>query len=109
MPSKGSGTSNYDLEFTTKSNKTRHIFNNATTRRLHDRAVAALAKELCQLVDTADAPIFGIDDNDYVNEWNDYTRESTGLLSRRHFINLLSTHLLRQSLKILCKKFSIMF
>ena len=29
----------------------------------HDRAVAAMANELRQLVDTANAPIFGIDVN----------------------------------------------
>ena len=36
----------------------------------HDRAVAAMANELRQLVDTANAPIFGIDVHGNVNEWN---------------------------------------
>ena len=30
---RGRGTSNYDLEFTTKSNETRYLLVNATTRR----------------------------------------------------------------------------
>ena len=34
-----------------------------------DRAVAAMANELRQLVDTANAPIFGIDVDGKVNEW----------------------------------------
>jgi signal transduction histidine kinase len=76
----GRGTTNYDLEFRTKSNEIRYLLVNATTRRdaennivgvvgvaqdvteaaQRDRAVAAMANELRQLVDTANAPIFGI-------------------------------------------------
>ena len=41
-------------------------------------AVAAMARELRQLVDTANAPIFGIDVNGNVNEWNNKTAEITG-------------------------------
>jgi len=95
---KGYGTSNYELEFRTKSDEIRYLLVNATTRRdaennivgvvgvaqdvteaaQHDRAVAAMARELRQLVDTANAPIFGIDVNGNVNEWNDKTAEITG-------------------------------
>jgi len=94
----GVGTSNYDLEFRTKSNEIRYLLVNATTRRdadgnivgvvgvaqdvteaaKHDRAVAAMANELRQLVNTANAPIFGIDVNGDVNEWNNKTAEITG-------------------------------
>lgn len=42
------------------------------------RAVAAMALELRQLVDTANAPIFGIDVHGNVNEWNQKTAEITG-------------------------------
>ena len=42
------------------------------------RAVASMANELRQLVDTANAPIFGIDNNGAVNEWNEMTAEITG-------------------------------
>eukprot|EP00591_Stephanopyxis_turris_P017131 CAMPEP_0195539972 /NCGR_PEP_ID=MMETSP0794_2-20130614/50335_1 /TAXON_ID=515487 /ORGANISM="Stephanopyxis turris, Strain CCMP 815" /LENGTH=433 /DNA_ID=CAMNT_0040674031 /DNA_START=129 /DNA_END=1426 /DNA_ORIENTATION=- len=95
---KGNETSNYELEFRTKSNEIRYLLVNATTRRdanneivgvvgvaqdvteaaQHDRAVSAMARELRQLVDTANAPIFGIDVNGNVNEWNDKTAEITG-------------------------------
>ena len=74
----GRGTSNYELEFRTKSNEIRHLLVNATTRRdaennvvgvvgvaqdvteavQRDRAVAGMALELRQLIDTANAPIF---------------------------------------------------
>ena len=37
-----------------------------------------MARELRQLVDTANAPIFGIDVDGNVNEWNDKTAEITG-------------------------------
>ena len=86
---KGEETSNYELEFVTKSGEIRYLLVNVTTRRnaeseivgavgvaqdvteaaQHDRAVAAMARELRQLVDTANAPIFGIDINGNVNEW----------------------------------------
>jgi PAS domain S-box-containing protein len=95
---KGDETSNYELEFRTKSNEIRHLLVNATTRRddenhisgvvgvaqdvteaaKHDRAVASIARELRQLVNTANAPIFGIDVHGNVNEWNDKTAEITG-------------------------------
>ena len=37
-----------------------------------------MALELRQLIDTANAPIFGIDCNGLVNEWNQKTAEITG-------------------------------
>ena len=81
-----------------KSNETRYLLVNATTRRdhcanitgvvgvaqdiseawKHDRAVATMANELRQLIDTANAPIFGIDENGKINEWNEKTAEITG-------------------------------
>jgi len=42
------------------------------------RSVAAMANELRQFVDKANAPIFGIDSFGLVNEWNDKTTEITG-------------------------------
>jgi len=94
----GKETSNYELEFRTKSNEVRYLLVNATTRRdaennivgvvgvaqdvteaaNHDRAVASKARELRQLIETANAPIFGIDVHGNVNEWNDKTAEITG-------------------------------
>lgn len=101
----GNETSNYELEIRTKSNEIRYLLVNATTRRdaednvigvvgvaqdvteaaQHDRAVAAMANELRQLVDTANAPIFGIDIHGNVNEWNDKTAEITGYTKEEAF------------------------
>ena len=39
--------------------------------------VTSLATELCQLVDTVNATIFGIDNHDNVNEWNNKIAEIT--------------------------------
>jgi hypothetical protein len=70
-------SSNYELEFQTKSGEIRHLLVNTTTRRdsesniagvvgvaqdvteekKHDRGVAAMATGLRQLIDTANAPI----------------------------------------------------
>jgi PAS domain S-box-containing protein len=95
---KGDETSNYELEFRTKSNEIRHLLVNATTRMdeesnvvgvvgvaqdvtaavERDAAARSVARELRQLVDTANAPIFGIDVEGNVNEWNDKTAEITG-------------------------------
>jgi len=94
---RGIETSNYELEFLTKSNEIRYLLVNATTRKnadqaiigvvgvaqdvteaaKHDRQVASIANELRQLVDTANAPIFGIDVKGTVNEWNNKTVEIT--------------------------------
>lgn len=54
------------------------VAQDVTKATMHDRAVASMARELRQLVDTANAPIFGIDINGNVNEWNDKTAEITG-------------------------------
>lgn len=95
---RGIETSNYELEFRTKSEESRCLLVNATTRRNadqsiigvvgvaqdvteaaeHDRQVASIANELRQLVNTANAPIFGMDVEGTVNEWNNKTVEITG-------------------------------
>ena len=101
----GRGTSNYELEFRTKSNEIRHLLVNATTRRdaennvvgvvgvaqdvtesvQRDRAVAGMALELRQLIDTANAPIFGIDVDGNVNEWNRTLQLITGFSKEETF------------------------
>ena len=69
----------------------------------HDRAVAAMANELRQLIDTANAPIFGIDVDGDVNEGNDKTAEITGFSKEEAFDKpLVSTFIvpsLRQSVQ----------
>jgi PAS domain S-box-containing protein len=101
----GRSTSNFELDFRTKTGDIRHLSVNATTRRdvennvvgvvavaqdvtealLRDRAVAGMALELRQLIDTANAPIFGIDVEGNVNEWNRRTQEITGFLKEDAF------------------------
>lgn len=101
----GEGTTNLELEFQTKSRDNRHLLVNITTRRdfegnvvgvvfvaqdvtesVHrDRAVAGMAAELRQLIDTANAPIFGIDVDGRVNEWNRCTQEITGYSKEETF------------------------
>ena len=119
----GNETSNYELEFETKSGETRYLLVNATTRRdaesnivgvvgvaqdvtessKNERAIKAMANELRQLVDTANAPIFGIDIDGNVNEWNDKTAEITGYSREEAFDKpLVSTFIvknLRQSVQ----------
>lgn len=78
---RGRGTSNFELELRTKYGELRYLLVNTTPRRdarneivgmiaiaqditeacKHDRAVASMANELRKLIDTANAPIFGID------------------------------------------------
>jgi PAS domain S-box-containing protein len=101
----GFGTSNYELEFCTKSNDIRDLLVNVTARRdehghvvgvlivaqdvtesvQRDRAVAGMALELRQLIDTANAPIFGIDADGNINEWNRRTQEITGYSKEETF------------------------
>ena len=116
---RGNETSNYELEFRTKSNEIRYLLVNATTRRdannqvvgvvgvaqdvteaaKHDRAVASIARELRQLVDTANAPIFGIDVHGNVNEWNDKTAEITGFTKDEAMMHPLVSEFIMPNLR----------
>lgn len=51
---------------------------NTTEAVRRDHAVAGMAVELRQVIDTAKAPIFGIDVEGNVNEWNRRVHEITG-------------------------------
>jgi len=102
---RGLGTCNFELEFKTKADEIRHLLVNVTTRKdaennvvgvvgvaqdvteaVHrDRAVAGMALELRQLIDTANAPIFGIDVDGNINEWNRRTSEITGYSKEEAF------------------------
>jgi PAS domain S-box-containing protein len=115
----GRGTSNYELEFQTSSNEIRHLLVNATTRRdaenkvvgvvgvaqdvteaVHrDRAVAGMAAELRHLIDTATAPIFGIDIDGNVNEWNGRTADITGYSKEEAFDEPLIEKFIADSMK----------
>lgn len=143
----GLKTSNYELEFVTKSTKIRYLLRNATTHRdsenniigvvgvaqdvteskknnlavaaianeLHhlaqdvteaarrNRVVAAMAHKLRQFMDTANAPIFRIDVNGNITEWNEKTADITGYSKEEAFNKpLVSTFIipsLRQSVQ----------
>jgi PAS domain S-box-containing protein len=58
------------------------VAQDVTESTKNERSVAAMANELRQFVDKANAPIFGIDSFGLVNEWNDKTAEITGFSSK---------------------------
>ncbi len=94
---RGNETANYDLPLYTKQGKRVEILLNATTQRDVEGCITGVigvgqditeakiaqaeskqtADELTQLVDTANAPIFGIDSNGLVNEWNQMATKIT--------------------------------
>eukprot|EP00958_Prasinococcus_capsulatus_P020451 scaffold2663_cov353-Prasinococcus_capsulatus_cf.AAC.8 len=49
-----------------------------TERKQAEREFSRVAQDLRQLIDTANAPIFGIDKDGLVNEWNNKAAEITG-------------------------------
>ena len=102
---RGVETSNYELELETKWKEVQHLLVNATTKRdaeriyisivgvaqdvtesaKNDRAMFSMEIELRQLVDTANTPIFGINVDGNVNEWNDKTAEIAGFTKDKAF------------------------
>ncbi|MDG1844417.1 MAG: PAS domain S-box protein [Nitrospinaceae bacterium] len=95
---KGNETSNYEVPLFTKSGERVMVLLNATTRRSPQGKIVGvvgvgqditeldqsrsemenISKELTQLIDTANAPIFGVDINGNVNEWNQKVEQITG-------------------------------
>jgi PAS domain S-box-containing protein len=49
-----------------------------TSQKEFERNITAIARELSELIQHANAPIFGSDRNGYINEWNRVTEELTG-------------------------------
>ncbi len=47
-----------------------------------------VANDLTQLIDTANAPIFGIDDKGRVNEWNQKSAQITGFQSLKYWVKV---------------------
>jgi len=64
-----------------------------------ENEITAVARELRQLVDTANAPIFGIDTNGLVNEWNNKTAEITGFTKEEAFGRHLISTFIKEHLK----------
>lgn len=67
------------------------VAQDVTESTKHDRAVAVAARELRTLVNTANAPIFGVDVNGNINEWNDKTAEITGFTRDEALLMPLTT------------------
>ncbi|MBL6446184.1 PAS domain S-box protein [Fulvivirga sp. 29W222] len=53
-------------------------FSDITEQKLYEDRVTSVARELTTLIDTANAPIFGIDWNGRINEWNQVSAKLTG-------------------------------
>ena len=61
---------------------TRYLsFSNIEARKEFENEFSQIAKDLTILIDTANAPIFGIDNQGKVNEWNQKSAEITGFKS----------------------------
>jgi PAS domain S-box-containing protein len=95
---KGKGTANFEFPLFTKDRRRVEVLLNATPRRDTKGVVvgvigvgqditerkevemekARVAQELQTFIETANAPIFGIDANGLVNEWNNKAAEITG-------------------------------
>jgi PAS domain S-box-containing protein len=95
---KGKETANYEFPLFTKDGRRVMVLLNSSTRRDADGKIIgvlgvgqdiseldayrtrteAIAKELRQFIETANAPIFGIDADGKVNEWNQTSEKITG-------------------------------
>ena len=95
---KGKETANYEFPLFTKRGERIMVLLNSSTRRNVDGEIVgvigvgqdisemdtlrtaseAIAKELRQFIETANAPIFGIDSKGMVNEWNQTSEKITG-------------------------------
>jgi PAS domain S-box-containing protein len=119
----GSEAANFEFPLFTKDQKRVEVLLNATTRRdvsgnvvgvigvgqdVTERKEAELemtrvAKELQTFIDTANAPIFGIDSNGLVNEWNNKSAEITGYsrseVMGRNLVEVYITEEYRASVK----------
>eukprot|EP00930_Biecheleria_cincta_P101740 TRINITY_DN933_c0_g1_i1.p1 TRINITY_DN933_c0_g1~~TRINITY_DN933_c0_g1_i1.p1 ORF type:complete len:2241 (-),score=455.68 TRINITY_DN933_c0_g1_i1:336-6929(-) len=98
MALSGTETDNYELPLYTKGGMRRDILLNATTRKSSSGRVIGvvgvgqditglkqaseraqrIADDLTRLIETANAPIFGIDTNGKVTEWNTKAEEISG-------------------------------
>ena len=98
----GEETANYEFPLFTQMGARVDVLLNSTTRRDASGIIvgvvgvgqditelnkvrvdqANIAKELTQFIDTANAPIFGIDAQGKVNEWNQQSEQITGFTKR---------------------------
>ena len=100
----GEETANFEFPLVTKPGTRVQVLLNATTRRDEQKHVVGVVgigqditariaqeQEYARLIDTANAPIFGIDSNGLVNVWNRHASHLTGFSSEdvmgRHLVN----------------------
>jgi PAS domain S-box-containing protein len=100
----GEETANFEFPLVTKPGTRVQVLLNATTRRDEQKHVVGVVgigqditariaqeQEYARLIDTANAPIFGIDSNGLVNVWNGNASNLTGFSSEevmgRHLVN----------------------
>ena len=100
----GEETANFEFPLVTKPGTRVQVLLNATTRRDEQKHVVGVVgigqditariaqeQEYARLIDTANAPIFGIDSNGLVNVWNRNASNLTGFSSEdvmgRHLVN----------------------
>ena len=111
---KGEETVNYEFPLFTRTGDRVDVLLNSTTRRDASGTIvgvvgvgqditelnkvrveqASIAKELIQLIDTANAPIFGIDAYGRVNEWNQQSEQITGFTKQEVMGTNLVTELI---------------
>jgi PAS domain S-box-containing protein len=54
------------------------IYSDITEQKEYEKSITSIARELANLIEYANTPIFGIDRNGYINEWNGVTADLTG-------------------------------
>ncbi|MBT3742021.1 MAG: PAS domain S-box protein, partial [Polaribacter sp.] len=110
----GKETANYEFPLFTKTKERVMVLLNSSTRRNANGEVTgvlgvgqditqidklrteseSIAKELRQFIETANAPIFGIDSQGLVNEWNQTSEKITGFTKQEVLgKNLLQTYI----------------
>jgi PAS domain S-box-containing protein len=72
------------------------IQSDVTEQKEFENRITAIVRELASLIENANVPIFGIDRNGYINEWNKVSEELFGfskseLLGRKWIDGLVST------------------
>jgi PAS domain S-box-containing protein len=121
---KGMETANFEFPLFTKDNQRVMVLLNSSTRRNADGKIVgvlgvgqdisqmdklrteteAVATELRQFIETANAPIFGIDSKGLVNEWNQSSEKITGFKKKEVLgKNLVETYITedyRKSVKL---------
>jgi PAS domain S-box-containing protein len=124
----GEETSNYEFPLYTKDNQRVMVLLNATTRRNTKGDIVGVvgvgqditeldssrtetervAQDLTLFIDTANAPIFGIDAHGNVNEWNQKSAEITGFskdeVRGKHLVEEFITADYRESVDLVLQK-----